>query len=104
MSEASKASGAKFGYTSLSQKLTGRTNAGPNKRAKETTRGNKTNQTSEALILAESTFSRAAEGSDEGSRSVTKWSGVPHWENQQKCTSGSIDPGLVGLGDLEKHP
>ena len=45
------------GYTSLSQKLTGRTNAGPNKRAKETTRGNKTNQTSEALIQAESTFS-----------------------------------------------
>ena len=67
-------------------------------------RENKTNQTSEALILAESTFSHAAEGSDEGSRSVMKWCGVPHWENQPKCTSGSIDPGLVGLGDLEKHP
>jgi hypothetical protein len=89
---------------SLSQKLTSKINTRPNNKGKGKRNHRRQNLTKKVMKAVANAFSHAAEGSDAESRSVMKWCGVPHWENQPACIGGSIDPDLVGLDDLERHP
>ena len=71
------------GETSLSQTKRRRNEEKKN----NTQRQPRKRRESSVYCRQQADFAHASEGSDAESKSEMKWCGVPHWENQPKCTS-----------------